>query len=442
VSTDVEHSPDPDGGRSGLRSPVAAVVAVLAGLVALASGLRALLPAIEVAQPTAANEALVQQQDFRDALYYPIQEFLAGRDPYLPQAMLDNWPVRQTFNLYQPYHLVLHMPFGLLPYRAGAIAFAVVLLLLTVLLAALAAIELRRFVPVPVLAGTAVVAALLLSSQLGKAQLYLGQINPEIAVAVAAALMLRFRHPAWAAFAVGLVWIKPQYGAPLVALLMVRGSWKVALGGTGIAAVASLPVVGVLIAHDGGPGRFVEVIRANLDWAEQTTYGAVDSPIAERVDVAAVWFRVTGLLPPAAELLALVVVMVVSALLVRALDRTGDDGDHVLADLLTGLAVVVAVVHQPGDILIAVPAAVGVAGWWWRHRADRPTWAVPVLLVLFAFPFAHIFAVDTVIRSAFGEHVALTVDGVATVLAWLVLVVLSVIRSRRSAARRPEVAVT
>ncbi|MCO1658243.1 glycosyltransferase family 87 protein [Pseudonocardia humida] len=430
----------PGGGR---RVPVALVVTVLAGLAAVAGGLRALLPALQVEQPTAANKALVQMQDFRDALYYPVQEFLAGRDPYLPQAMLDNWPVRQTFNLYQPYHLVLHMPFGALPYKTGAVAFTLVLLVLTIVLAVLAAIELRRFVPVPVLTGAAVISALLLSSQLGKAQLYLGQINPEIAVATAGALMLRKKHPVWAAVLVGLAWIKPQFGAPLVAFLLVRGSWRVALGGTGIAAAASLPVVGVLVSNAGGVGNFIADIRANLDWAEQTAYGAVDSPVAERVDVAAVLFRTTGLLPPMAELVTLVGVMVVAALLVRALDRTGDDGDSVLADLLIGLSITIAIVHQPGDVLVALPAAAGAAGWWWTRRTERPAWPLPLALVLFAFPFAHLFALDTVLRGLFGEQFALTVDGIAIIAAWLVLVGYVVVRVRntgRRGTRQDEVA--
>jgi hypothetical protein len=409
------------------RERVTAAVAVVAGLAAVAGGVRALLPAFTVAEPTGANRALVEMQDFRDATYFPVREFLAGGDPYQPDVMLATWPVRQTFNLYQPYHLALHLPFGLGSYTAGAMAFALVSLALLVLLAVLAARELRRWVPLPVLAGTAVIAALLLSSQLGKAQLYLGQINPLVAVGAAAALILCRSHPAWAAVALGVAWIKPQFGLPLALLLAARGSWRVALGGTGVAALASLPVVGLLIARDGGLGGFLDVISANLAHAQGTTYGAVDSPVAERVDVAAVVFRVTGFAP--SEALTLVAVLGISAYVARRLDRD----EPVLADLLTGLAVVVALVHQPGDVLIALPAAAGAAGWWWVHRGERGAVLVPVALGLMAVPYAHLFVIDSAIRSAFGERVAVTVDGAALVACWALLVAFAVVRTRRPA---------
>ncbi|WP_240157690.1 glycosyltransferase family 87 protein [Pseudonocardia broussonetiae] len=405
------------------------VVAVVAGLAALAGAARALLPAFTVAEPTAANRALVPMQDFRDATYFPVREFLAGGDPYQPDVMLETWPVRQTFNLYQPYHLALHLPFGLGSYTAGAAAFALVSLALLVLLAVLSARELRRWVPVPVLVGTAVVAALLLSSQLGKAQLYLGQINPLVAVGAAGALVLTRTHPAWAAAALGVAWIKPQFGLPLALLLAARGSWRTALGGTGIAALASLPVVGILVARAGGVGGFLHVIAANLGHAQGTTYGAVDSPIAERVDVAAVVFRVTGSVP--SEAFVLVAVLGATAVLARLLDRREDP---VLGDLLVGVGVVVALVHQPGDVLIALPAAVGAAGWWWVRRHEHgAARLVPVALLLMAVPHLHLYAVDVPVRAALGDRFAVTVDGVALVACWAVLVALAVLRVRRAA---------
>ncbi|XVV01117.1 hypothetical protein ACQPW3_27335 [Actinosynnema sp. CA-248983] len=134
--------------------------------------------------------------------------------------------------------------------------------------------------------------------------------------------------------------------------------------------------------------------------------------------MAAVLFRVTGWLPPAAELLTLVVVLTVSVVLVRRLDQAGDDTGA--ADLLTCVAIVVAVVHQPGDVLIAVPAMAAAAAVWWRRRQEL-RWlgfSVAALLV----PFAHLYFVDTVIRELVGVRASVTVDGVAIVVAWVVLV--------------------
>ncbi|MFD7658030.1 glycosyltransferase 87 family protein [Actinosynnema sp. NPDC059797] len=387
----------------------------LAFLAGAAGAWRALRPAWQVPPPDAANAAEERMQDFRDALYFPIREFLDGGNPYHPAVMFAHWPVRQNFNLYQPYHLVLHLPFALPGYRVGAVAFALASLVLLVLLAVLAAGRLRPHVPLAV--GTAVVGALLLLSQVGKAQLYVGQVNPLIAVGAAGALLWRDRHPRWAALALALAWLKPQFGLPLALLLLARGSWRVALTGTAVAAVASLAVVAPLVSR-GGVGAFLDAVSANLAHASQTSYGAVDSLTSQRVDVAAVFFRLTGWLPPGAEAAVPVVALAVSAVLVRRLDRAGAPA---AADLLTCLAVVVAVVHQPGDVLIAVPALVAVAVAWWPRRRERGLWPVGAVLLLAAVPFAHLHFVSLAVRDVLGARADVTLDGVALVLAWALM---------------------
>jgi hypothetical protein len=393
----------------------------------------ALRPSWQVPVPTMANRSEVRMQDFRDALYFPIREFLAGGNPYDPAAMFAHWPVRQSFNLYQPYHLVLHLPFALLGYRVGAVAFAAVSLLLLVVLAGMAASRIRPTVPLAL--GTAVLAALLVLSEVGKAQLYLGQVNPLVAVGAAGALLTRFSHPRLAAVALALAWLKPQFGLPLAILLFARGSRRAALTGTAVAAVASLPVVGLLVTRGGGVGTFIDALAANLAHATQTDYGAVDSPTGQRVDVAAVWYRLTDWLVPAAEPVALAGVLAVSVLLVRRLDRLGDPDTTAVADLLTCLAVVVAVVHQPGDVLLAVPAAVLVAVVWWQRGPARLP-LVGFAVTALAVPFAHLHVVDSAVRTLFSARAAVTLDGVAVVAAWLALVVFA---TRHTRVTRPEV---
>ncbi|PRY38009.1 glycosyltransferase family 87 protein [Umezawaea tangerina] len=410
-----------------LRRPGSAVAVGTALLAAagLVSAWWALRPSWQVPLPTLENRPEVRLQDFRDATYFPLREFLAGGNPYDPAVMFAHWPVRQDFNLYQPYHLVLHLPFALVDYRVGAVAFVLTSLLLLVLLSLMAANAVRRVVPLPLALGTAGIAAALVTSQIGKAQLYLGQVNPLLAVGAAGALAARDRHPRWAAVGLAVAWLKPQFGLPLAVLLLARGSRRVALAGTAIAAVASLPVVVLLVVRGGGIGAFVDVVAANLAHATSTDYGAVDSPTAQRIDVPAVLFRVTGWLPPGAEALALVGVLAASAVLARRLDRTGEAA---VADLLTCLAVVVCVVHQPGDVLVAVPAMAVLAAVWWRRRRE-PGWRLAGFsLLALAFPFAHLYVVDSAITSVFGSRVAVTADGVAVIAAWVLLVVFAVRR--------------
>ncbi|QKV78842.1 glycosyltransferase 87 family protein [Amycolatopsis sp. Hca4] len=407
----------PQSGDAQL-SPKQRLVLLLATLAGAASAWHAVKPSWQVPLPSPAVLGEERLQDFRDALYFPVREFLDGGNPYDPAAMFAHWPVRQDFNLYQPYHLLLHAPFALPGYRVGAVAFTLFSLLLLVALAALAAHAVRRYVPVPFAVTTAVVAALLVTSQVGKAQLYVGQVNPLIAVGAAGALLARRDRPGLAAVALALAWLKPQYGFPLAALLFVRGSRRVALLGTAIAAAASLPVVVLLVVRGGGVGPFLDVIVANLTHARGTSYGAVDSVTAQRIDIAAVFFRVTGRTP--SELVVLAGALVASALLVRRAKEP-------IADLLTVLAVVVCVVHQPGDVLIAVPAMAVVAVLWWRHRGE-PGWTAAGSAVLaLAVPFVHLYTVDSAVVSLFGSRTAVTVDGAAVVVAW----VLAVVAARR-----------
>lgn len=305
-----------------------------------------------------------------------------------------------------------------------------------------AAVVLRRWVPVPLLTGSAVLSALMLFGELGKAQLYVGQINPLIAVGAAGSLIARRTHPGWASVALGVAWIKPQFGLPLALLLAVRGSPRVALAGTGVAAVASLPVAALLVVREGGVGGFLDSVGANLAHAQTTSYGAFDSPTTFRIDLVAALFRVTGWAPPAAELVAFVLVLGTSALALRALarceraDPTNAAAAGVLADLLIGLAVVTAVVHQPGDLLITFPATIAAAGmWWWigsrtgsggeaaRVGVSRPLLAVAIGLI--AVPYLHVYQVGNVLAAVFGLRVAGAVDGVAASAAWVVVLVLA-----------------
>ncbi|MFD5829185.1 glycosyltransferase family 87 protein [Lentzea sp. NPDC060358] len=403
---------------------------LLVGLVALvgaAGAVRAVRPSWEVPLPTEANLPEERMQDFRDALYFPIREFLGGGNPYDPAVMFDHWPVRQNFNLYQPYHLVLHLPFALPDYRVGAVAFTLACLVLLIGLSVLAA----RGARLPLVAGAVVIGTLLVTSQVGKAQLYLGQVNPLLAVGVAGVVLLRASHPGWASAALALAWLKPQFGLPLAVVLFVRGDRRVALLGTGIAALASLPVALLLVVRGGGAGEFLGVISRNLAWASHTGYGAVDSMTAQRIDLPAVFFRTTGWLPPAAEPLALCGVLAATALLARRLDRT--EHGSAAADVLTCLGVVVALVHQPGDVLIAVPALVALAVLCLRRRAEGHwRWAgLGVLLLL--VPFAHLHFVDAAVRDLFGARASVTLDGLAVVAAWVALVVFAVRHTRRTA---------
>jgi len=166
--------------------------------------------------------------------------------------------------------------------------------------------------------------------------------------------------------------------------------------------------------------------------------------LSQRVDISAVIFRLTGTEVPAGQLIVLVAGMGIGLLVLRRLDRIALDREgrvaKAAADLLSCLTLLVCIVHEPGDALVAVPAATGVVAQLWLWRLDRrpERWVLCAALVALAVPFAHIHVVDSMLRHWVGAVPANTVDGVGLVMAWLLLVVFGSSIGRRAAlVRRP-----
>lgn len=419
MSRSAEPTRDRFTSESDRRTRPATALATLLALAALARLAR--LTLADLPLPGTPGGRGERMQDFRDATYYPVRELLrSGGMPYDPATMFAHWPVVQEFDLYLPAHLWLSLPLALPGYRSAA----TMMLALDAVLLALLARWACRWVDAPAWAWPALTAALLLG-QVGKSQLYLGQVNPLVAVGVAGSLGWRDR-PRLSAACLALAWIKPQFGLPLTVLLLARGRTRTALTGTLLALLASLPVLAVLLARTGGPAGLLAVMRRNLDYATATGYGAVDSLGSVRIDLVATVSRALLRHPPGSvEVLAAVLVLAAAGVLLRRAEADGARSDPLVsaaADLLTVLVVMVAVVHQPGDTLAAVPAAVGVtAAVLRRDRAvDRSRairWLPAAALTALAVPHAHLYVVTRWVTEAAGARADTLVDAVAVMLA-------------------------
>jgi hypothetical protein len=394
-----------------------------AALSALA-GYRSLREPFGAPTATAANTAEPRGADFRDATYYPIREFLTGGDPYDPAKMFAHWPVRQEFDLYGPFHLLLHAPLTLLPYRAALDVFSVLALAFAFGTGLIAA----RTARLPGGRLTACYAgAVVALSELTKAALYFGQVDALLGLGGAIVLGQAGRpgrSRRWTAVGMALMWIKPQFGIPVALLLIARGLWRETAVGTGAAVLLSLPVVVPLVIREGGIGGFVRVIRANLAYASSIPATAVDAPSGSRVDLAAVTFRLTHLLPPGGEAIAAVLVLGVAGWLVGRRGRRGSPfGPAEL--LLVGLAVMISLVHQHAGSLITVPGIVAVLAA--VLRRERVPGAVLVATALAFVPLLRVDAVRTFLRTLLGEHAAGLVEGLSLIAAFA-LVVASLVR--------------
>ncbi len=395
---------------AGLRAGWAATAVLL-----LVGVVRDLRDPLSAPVPSAANTAATLGQDFRDATYYPVKDFLAGGIPYEPRSMLGGWPVRQEFDLYAPYHLLLSSPYALLGYRSAYAAFALLSLAMVVVTTLLAA---RHFRLPGGWLGAWVAAALVVDAQFTKAALYFGQVDPWCALGSTLALTQLHRSRWWCAIGVAMAWEKPQYGIPLSVLLLARRGWREAVAGGGIAAAASLPAVVVLVHRAGGVGAFVDVVRRDLAYANAARYSAVDAPTGARVDLAAVAFRVTGWLPPGAELGAGVLVLGIAAAAVAARHRRGLP--LVAAEVLAvTLAMRLGIYHLGNEGMLHLAGALGVAALW--LRGHPPPVAVRVGAVLAMLPGLYVAAAQRLVLQHLGARVDSLVEPGCVLVAYVLV---------------------
>ena len=204
--------------------------------------------------------------DFRDATYFPARALLDGVNPYDPAAYLGfDGEIGQYFPAYGPHHLLLHLPFAALPLGAAIAAYAVLTLVLMLALAwvGLGLAGLNR--PAPVVLATA---ALLLASNPGRANFV--DLQPTILIVLGIYLALSERTRPWVGgLGVALAFLKPQFGIPLVIILMFTGRTGPAWRGLAIASVATAPIAARLIAIEGGIGGVVDSIGDNLQFASE-----------------------------------------------------------------------------------------------------------------------------------------------------------------------------
>ena len=404
--------------RRGVRDLIAWLASLLA--LALASA-RALSEPLHVPDPTLANADLVTAQDFRDATYFPIKEFLAGGDPYEPATMLHNWPVRQEFDLYTPLHLTLHLPLARLPYHTALVVFSVIGLAYLIAIGLVSA----RLGGLPGgWPGAVATAAAVVAAQFGKVAIYYGQIDSLVGLGSVLALVNQGRPGrrawCWGAAGLAVAWIKPQFGIPLTVLLLARGAWRQALTGTTAAGLLSLPIVIPLVVRAGGIAGFADVVRRNLDYAGHTPYAAVDSMTGARIDLAAVTYRTLGWLPPGGEAITLLGLLGLTAVLIAR--RRGRPFD--LVELcLVGVAVLLCLPHQQSE-LITVPVLASVAALWLRRQYPQPLLAT--IAVLFWVPALHVAFAQHLVIAHSSLRVDRLIDGLCLALGYALAVVAAV----------------
>lgn len=256
--------------------------------------------------------------DFRDAIYYPVEYFLDGGNPYQVDTYLSAVPAGTPFPPYSPLTLLIHLPFGWLPHTTSQLAYFGLTITLTPVLAALTlAICGVRPRPGPVI----FLATLILVSRPGHWNLMLGQATVELVIAAYLALFLANRLPRISGIALAWSTFKPTFGIPLAILLFAHRSGRAIFLGFIFAATATLIPTIVLFRASGGLSGLLNSIADSYRLLESTeSSSAAASP--HRIDAFSLLIRWSGYQPgPLIEMAMFIVLILVAAVAILHVRR-------------------------------------------------------------------------------------------------------------------------
>ena len=377
--------------------------------------------------------------DFRDVVYYPVQALLQGVNPYDVAAYKAAYPVFHHLPPYSPLTLLIHLPFGLVPYEASEIVYFLFSLGIMLGLAAAILASCRLEVRVATVFG---LGAAMLLSRPGYSTLILGQSTVLVVLGTVIALHFGGSRPYLAGLALALATLKPQYGVPLAVLMLVRGDLRAVLTGFGVAAAgAALPAGVIMACSGGGLSSFVSRVSGSYVAFEGSGLFEKAGSVL-RIDLSSVLERLLGGPPPLPVALMITSgILVVSGLGVRraVLRREGEGADS-LSGIIILLAVMTSIYHMSYDTLaLWLPLVAVVVG-------SRAVWRkAPVVLratlaLVLAFPLVNYLATYAVINrlglTGWAWTVVVSLNGLC-VLTALVLTLYLTFATPRAVAAEP-----
>jgi len=379
-------------------------------------------------------------QDFRDAIYYPVVSLLDGNNPYDTAGYMRSYPVGNTFPLYLPLTLVLHLPFGALPYRVAEAAYFLFSAALTPLIAYLT----LRFCNIKVTVGSVLgLASLILLTYPGYFSIFLGQYTATLALGTYSALYFSRRRVWLAALGVAISTLKPTCAVPLAVLMLARRDIRPLLLGLLIAGAISAAVAPLLAHNAGGFAPLLASLRENyMSFEIDQAVHPVTS--THRIDAFSFFSRLLGQhFGTAGELAILFGILGFSALVIWRLDRFRDETCRVLSASLICVAVLACTYHQTYDLLLLTLPLTAMAVAPWEPTGLVSPWLRWPLLTMLALPACNYLMSDTGLRlfaTSRRTWLAVTsLNGGALLLAWgLCLALALTIRRPGTSDPRPE----
>ena len=207
---------------------------------------------------------------------------MTGGNPYDPAPYLAANAGSQEYDPYAPAWLLLSAAFAPLPFTAAAAAYLVLGAVLAVVLIRLL---LRWADPRLLPLGTPIGLIWLEVWSPGRYSL---QNGGTLLIFIGWVLVMRAlvrRQASWGALGLALVLLKPQFGLPLIVVL-VAAARRTAVNGLLLLPAASLPALTICVIAAGGPVGFLESISRLLSYATSADAATgLLSPFNGRIDL-------------------------------------------------------------------------------------------------------------------------------------------------------------
>lgn len=234
--------------------------------------------------------------DFRDVVYYPARAAFAGVNPYDARhrpdgsGYRDRYLAGNPFPVYTPLVFLLSAPFAALPLFEAQVLFWLVNVGLLLVFAYVA----LRICGIDVNVGFVTgLAAVLLLSRPGHANLYFGQITLPMLLATLGAWHWARRRPMLSSLLLAVALVKPTYGGPLALLMLARGDYRAALTGLALTGLITVGALGYLTAVDSSGPAIWELLSHNQAATEDDP-NVHPGQSGSRIDVPMVAERLLG----------------------------------------------------------------------------------------------------------------------------------------------------
>ena len=378
--------------------------------------------------------------DFRDAVYFPTVSFLNGDNPYNQHTFVARYPVRVGFSPYTPLFLLVHAPFGLLPYYPSQLLYFALTIALTLVLAWLSLWMCGRR---PTLAPVTGIAALILASRPGHWNLMLGQTTLQFVLLVYVALYTSWRLP-WLS---GLAFVGPTMKAtfclPLTVVMMAQRQYKAVMMGALVAVLATLIPVAVLVHSAGDFASLATTYFDSIrDFESDPTANAVVSPA--RMDAVALVGRLSGRSPgPVSSLVLFALALSLAGGTIRRVRKRGRGREADLFCISVACITILVATYQLtySALLLALPLTALVLDCWVPPEFVAGSVVRRALIILLAVPFANhliaprfLYVFDT---GSWTWILLVSMNGIAVLLAFGVYVWVAFRRPRTVAAGPP-----